>query len=218
MDIERSFIIFIFIVLVFIALYILRYSDNLSEISIIFSVISAIFIGYLFNVREFFVPENEVISSDDIEPHVNVNTDNLEMNKYGNISTTDIDMTTQEMPNMDFDSSYIDNSDVIEMAITRGTSLFHPDGQGFSPLKGVAETPSVFSEYNIPLTGQQNVDELLARKQQQRAAINKRALDGRVRATRALYNKYFTEELDENEKRVWWSSESADIETDWSPY
>lgn len=204
MDFEKSIILFVFIILIFIALYILKYNENISQIAIIISVISAIFIGYLFNVQEFFTAN-----------------DNYEISKYNNISTSeDIDMTKQEeapMPRLFLDNT-IDNSDVIEMAITKGTTLFQPNGTGFSPLKGIADIPKHFNDYDIPLSGQQNVDEMLSRKQQQRAATNKRALDGAVRATKELYNKYFQEELDENEKRVWYSSEAQDIETDWNPY
>ena len=230
MDTEKKFILFIFIILIFI-IYIFKQGDSSSIILI--SILSALLLGYLFKSEkfsEFFTPTNNVFSEklDDSETRSNINTDDFEINKYGNISTSeDIDMTKQELSKMDFglfDKSNnkgpnnIDNSDVIEMAITRGTTLFQPNGGGFSPLKGIVDVPNKFSEYDIPLSGKQNVDEMMSRKQQQRASMNKRALDGSVRATRDLYCKYFQEELDENEHRVWYSSEAQDMETDWTPY
>jgi hypothetical protein len=152
-----------------------------------------------------------------------LNTDNYEFSPYKNISTSsDIDMTRQELSDESVtESGKIDNSDVIDMVITRGTSLFQPDGKGFTPLRGSEDNTFEkrgFSLFNIPLTGSQDVDELLARKQTQRGAINKRALDGQVRATRNLFNRYFQEELNENEQRVWYSSEAQNLETDWNPY
>lgn len=196
---------FIFIILIFIALF---FSDK-PGIVVIILIASAILVGYMFNYQELFTSPQ----------------DDYEISKYGNISTSeDIDMTRQEMPmnlNIPYaspESDKIDNSDVIEMAITRGTTLFQPNGQGFSPLNGIVPTPSIFAKYDIPLSGQQNADEMLARKQQQRAATSKRSLDGAVRATRDLFCKYFQEELDENEHRVWYSSEAQDVETDWEPY
>lgn len=204
---NKFIILFIFILLIFIVI-------NINYFLVFIGILSVLFIYYLFNQKEFFTNENVVENG-----HLNLNTDDNEINKYGNISTSmDIDMTEQQIQNMKFNGVSIDNSDVIEMAITRGTTLFQPDGKGFSPLRGNVETPSMFANYNTVLSGKQNVDEMLARKQQQRANINKRAIDGTVRDTRTFYDKFYKNELDENEKRVWYSSESQDIETDWNPY
>ena len=149
-------------------------------------------------------------------------TDNVDpYSKYGNISLDgDIDMSEQEVidPSLTGNgTARFDNSDAIAAVISGGTTLFHPDGRGFSPTSNHGNVPERFSsQYDIPLSGKQNLDERFARKQQQRSDINKRAIDGSVRATRELYNKYFTEELNENEERVWYSAEANRTGDDWS--
>lgn len=160
------------------------------------------------------------------------NTDLLKLSKYGNMDFSEIDMATQEMPELAgitnpgsgvASNSRIDNSDVIESAITRGVSLYNPDGSSFSPLQADSAGLGIRASganplVSNPLSGKQNIDEMIARKAQHTSSINKRALDGAVRATKDLYWINYQEELDENEKRVWWSSEAQDMETDWTPY
>lgn len=146
----------------------------------------------------------------------------IEHSKYNNITEDDINLASQEPQNYGTPiiehNENIDNSDNIETAITRGTSLFFPNSIGFTPTAIMPDMPSHWKDYNIPLSGQQDLDERLATKQQQRSNLNKIAIDGSVRSTKNIYEKYFNEELQENEDRVWWSSESQPIETDWTPY
>src|SRR6185437_13424313 len=191
---DKYLIVFIFIIIIIIALFF----KDIVEIITLLSIISVLFVGYLLTERlEKFIPDNNAIKQDIFEENsINFNTNDSEISKYGNIYTSeDIDMTRQEIPKGEYGligrNNQIDNADVVEEAITRGVSLFHPDGSGFSPLKGIANIPHHFDKYDIPLSGQQDIDEMLSRKQQQRASTNKRALDGSVRATRELYNKYF---------------------------
>ena len=75
---------------------------------------------------------------------------------------------------------------------------------------------NVYAQYQEPLNERAlSMDDKLARKQQHRADINKRAIDGRVRATKNLYEKYFANELAENEARDWWDGEASDNENDY---
>lgn len=148
-----------------------------------------------------------------------------EISDFGNISIpNDIDMTKQQDILLASSNNHdiLDNTAVVDEIISKGTTLIQPDGYGFSPTEGnpydISKKISEFHKYDYPLTGSQNADEMLARKQQQRSNLNRQSLDGSVRATRELYSKYFQEELNENEKRVWWSSESQPIETDFNPY
>jgi hypothetical protein len=60
-----------------------------------------------------------------------------------------------------------------------------------------------------------NIDDKLSRGQMHRSLMNKRAIDGTVRATRNQFDKYFVNELDENEKREWWNHQADDVETDY---
>lgn len=223
MDSKRNLMIFAFIILVFLAVYFIN-TESTTSTTILYALLIAIVIGYLFtgNLREKF--SNKTVA----EGYPSLNTDEYSLSKYDNIAKSTIDLSTQEISGVDFqadpetgnpDSNKIDNSDVIESAITRGVSLFNPTGSGFSPLKAASvQTPDLFDKYNIPLSGQQNMDEMLARKSQHTGSLGKRSIDGAVRATRDLFNTNFQEELDENEKRVWWSSEAQDMETNWNPY
>lgn len=48
---------------------------------------------------------------------------------------------------------------------------------------------------------------------------NKAAIDGAVRSGRYLFEKYYADELKENEDRDWWSAQAQPLETDfWSFY
>lgn len=120
------------------------------------------------------------------------------------------------------------NADMIESVMERGSSMHQPlearsadfyDVNDIhaktklydmdDPKKGLySESTVIFNDRAF------DMDERLARKQKHRGEINKKATDGRVRATANLYKKYFTDELDENEKRVWWSNEAKEIDTD----
>jgi hypothetical protein len=122
-------------------------------------------------------------------------------------------------------NSEIDTSDVLAEMEQRGNTVFYPNGQGPSAttsasLSGfVMHEPGPGSEYSIPMSNKTNVDESLARKQMHRGAMNKKARDGQIRSTRAIFEKYFRDELNENEGRVWYSSEAKGTEVDWrAPY
>lgn len=158
-----------------------------------------------------------------------INIDDNRFSEYGNISLmNDINPLGQTQPNMRFDSTGadIDNSDVIEMALGRGSSTFQPARvSGVTPTSSATEShyrlahpPSqdiAGLEYMTPINeAGLNADASIARKQQHRSSMNKRAIDGAVRSTRNKFAKYFTNELDENEDRVWWETDH-NLETDW---
>lgn len=216
---ENTDFIIILIVIAIICSFIIYINDNYIR----FLTLSVILLAGLYLYKS---NHENLVDRDKI---INNSINDFGFSKYGNVSLSeDIDMAQQmdsdafnatAFKNSGFNkSSTIDNNDVIEEAITRGVSLFNPSENSFTPINGNAVDLVQASKFDIPLSGKQNVDELLARKQQQRANLNKMAIDGAVQSTKNIYEKYFSEELDENEHRVWWSSEAQDLETDWNPY
>lgn len=63
-----------------------------------------------------------------------------------------------------------------------------------------------------------DLDHAIMQKTAHTNNLNKRAIDGRVRTTKKLYEKYFENELAEQEDREWWSAEASPIETDFRAY
>jgi hypothetical protein len=117
-------------------------------------------------------------------------------------------------------NSSIDTSDVVQRVLTRGNVVYEPNMQGVSATTAaqisnfnLAE-PGPTTLYSIARTNKTNVDEQLTRKQMHRGAMNKKAIDGKVRSTKNIYQKYFLNELDENEHKVWYSAEAEDLEMD----
>ena len=173
--------------------------------------------------------DDDMIQSDGIE---NYNYDNNRWSEYGNISMTrDIDSMEQRPIDLELggDFSDLDNSDVVEDAVEKHSSNFQPDqAHGFSSTNSAYLSNMTLGEqnpngnkplYTVPLNdAAYDLDESLSRGQQYRASINKRAIDGAVRNTRNTFQKVFMNELDENEKRVWYSAEAQDMETDFHPY
>lgn len=78
----------------------------------------------------------------------------------------------------------IDNSDVVDNVISYSRGLYDYD----------------------PNYEAIDSDDLLAKKQEHRAQINKKAIDGRVKSTREIYDKYFAAEFDEEESHEWWGN------------
>lgn len=206
---HRHLIVFAFVILVFAAIYM---ASKAGPHPGVLALIVLVYFIATYVLREGYTNPNSILL-----PTGGGLNDNSKLSRYGNLPISEIDMSTQEMPS-GFGSAtgVIDNSDVIEQAITRGVSLFNPDGSGFSPLQ--ADSATVGPGMNNPLSGKQNIDEMMARKAQHTSSLNKRALDGAVRSTKNKYWINFQEELDENEKREWWTSEAQDMETDWTPY
>jgi hypothetical protein len=127
----------------------------------------------------------------------------------------------------DSNKSTIDNSDIIDAAIMRGSSLFLPNNSpgvtatssaGMSAFTLGEHSHEVYNAIQPINDAAYNVDQALARKQQHRSNINKKAVDGAVRSTKNLYQRLFQNELRENSEREWWNAESTDFETDFRSY
>lgn len=168
--------------------------------------------------------DNNILTVDGEDPNI---ADDYDISPYGNISVAnDIDMMEQRRPNLVYPNGVdkIDNSDVVDQFVSRGSSYFQPNMQGVTPVTYAGTSAfnmheqGPLSEYYTPLEGRMSIDEMAARKQQHRAAINKKAIDGAVRSTRDIYERFFNSELEENEGNVWWSAEAAPIETDFRNY
>jgi hypothetical protein len=138
----------------------------------------------------------------------------------------EVDGMDQRKTDIIYENSALDNSDMIQDYIQKGSSIFQPGtAQGVTTTSSAQHSnftlaqPGMYMEYSVPINGRgYNADEALARKQQHRSSMNKRAIDGAVRSTRNIYQKYFTDELNENEEREWWTAEAQPIETDFRPY
>lgn len=126
----------------------------------------------------------------------------------------------------------LDNADVVTRFITGGADTYVPEeasSQSYYKVYDLAYPKHPGYEMgagsdllygqSVPLNENGiNNDDKLSRGQMHRSQMNKRAIDGAVRATRNQFEKYFGNELDENEKREWWSHQADDVETDYQYY
>ena len=175
---------------------------------------------------------NSTVLDDGIDKTLNINLDDDSFSEYKNISLSR-DIDTMEQRRIDLDltnpNQPIDNSDIVESASFKFSSNFQPNNsQGITSTSsayhsgltlGEREPNAASLKYTVPLNdAAYDLDESLARGQQHRSSINKRAIDGAVRSTKNVFQKVFTNELNENAEREWWSSESTDFETDYHPY
>lgn len=172
--------------------------------------------------------DNDVIKDEQL----NFNIDDDSFSEYGNISQmNDLNPIDQRISDLDYrnPTGDIDNSDVIEDALGRGSSTFQPsNAQGVTPLSSAYYSHFTLAEPNPHIEGMEysvplneaglNADASLSRKQQHRSSINKRAIDGAVRSTRNKFQKYFQNELDESAELEWWSAEADDTETDFNAW
>jgi hypothetical protein len=169
--------------------------------------------------------------------HFQVPYDDYDLSEHDNISLTeDVDSLLQipdtkftELESSDSDSQSLnfDNSDLVDQIVSGGDTVFHPaHGRGVSTTSNASMNPlslgaatglpyfDDLSMFDSPTNGQINIDEKLAISQQHRGSIAKKAMDGYVRSTRNLYEKYFSEELDQNSNREWWDDSGNSLETD----
>ena len=130
-----------------------------------------------------------------------------------------IDPQLQRQYAVGYGNSELDNTDVVMQSIAPN-ALFQPINQGVSATSNAQLSNFTMGEpgYSImaeaPQTNLASADELVARKQQHNLGLSRRAIDGAVRSTRNKFDKYFQNELTENEGRVWWSSEASEADTD----
>jgi hypothetical protein len=227
LDNQALIVVFVFIILVFVAIHLVKYNENKILIIGVISVATFALFGFLFGINPVMP---EMLSENFQEGTDMVDTP---FSKYGNMSlTVDADQAQQRILGMGEDlgpenPTSIDNSDVVQAVMLRGSSYFQPNWKGITPTSSGQYTNFSLAEpaekgrvspYDMTLSGGQNLDEILARKQQQRQYTAKQAIDGHVRATRNMFNKYFNNELIENEQKEWWSAEAQDFETDFRPW
>ena len=223
-------IIFILLFIIIVAIY-AALSFDLSEVIMFIGILGAVFMILYINlgasIGEKFAPNNAATEGDDVR----LDTDDNSMSIYGNMSlANDMDSTQQRIPNIDLTRGEIDNSDLVEQVVQRGNTVFQPANLGVTAASSAQLTNFTLAgpsgipiydhmpTYSIAQNNHNSIDELLARKQQHRGSMNQRAIDGRVRSTKNLYKRYFQNELDENEKRVWYSAEAHEMETDFEPW
>ena len=120
---------------------------------------------------------------------------------------------------------YKDNQDEIDRVLEAGFSTFQPQySDGISATENGLESEFYLGEpetkkYTVAYNPKAyDFNEAISRKQQHNSSLNKQAKDGFVRSTRAIYDKYFKNELDYQESKDWWGAEANDLETDFSPY
>jgi hypothetical protein len=230
-------LVYLLIVLVFVVV-IGNVADLDSGKTVLLALVSTAFVvywQYTYNSTEHLespvIVDDKMIQPDGIQ---NYNYDDRKYSEYGNISMArDIDSMEQRSIDLvlpdDKSNAGWDNSDLVEASIDKHSSNFQPDrAHGFSSTNSAYLSNMTLGEpnplmpptnYTVPLNDfAYDLDESLSRGQQYRASINKRAIDGAVRSTRNVFQKSFTNELDENEAREWWSAESTKFETDFRPY
>lgn len=161
-----------------------------------------------------------LLSWDDDDTDMNPNTD------------TDSVVLLKETPT-DYRPSSATNKDMILPLVdkhARSDSMFRPYGQAVTPYTAAqdsyfvtaganryAEEPTagIASQRNVLPGGEgHDADYMIARMNVHAGAKSKKAIDGAVRATANRFRRVFQNELDYNEKRVWWSSEADDDDMD----
>ncbi len=152
-------------------------------------------------------------------------SDDIELSQYGNLSNTAIDYMGQtDVKNLSFPKSdAIDNSDIFETVFS-GAAMYTPaeaysrdyynvkDREWYTKHFQKPEDLYTSPEYTIPFNpGGTDADSALTRRQLTRGEMNKKAIDGAVRATRALNERIYTHELAENYERQWWTHEGDGV-------
>ncbi len=157
------------------------------------------------------------------------NSDGVSINKNFDMpmaqTDRDIDFSIGKVEN-----SETDNGDVVTQFLTGGAQAYVPQevqsdnyysvhdlAYPKHPGEAIGEAkPDVLYGSLVPLNDDAiSMDDKLARGQTHRSEMNKRAIDGAVRATRHQFDKYFANELPENESREWWNNQADDNETDY---
>jgi len=129
-----------------------------------------------------------------------------------------------------FGNDELDNADVVNQFITGGANTFNTGevtSANFYEVHDLAypkkagekigyAKPDVIYGNHLPLNNDAiSIDDKLTRGQIHRSEMNKRAIDGQVRATRDKFSKYFANELPEAEASEWWNNQAEDEETDY---
>jgi hypothetical protein len=225
---EVKFIILLVILLLVIIFIQAGYPGNWV---VIIAVVAALLTEILMRPRSEHLETITAPSDDAASAVVASASDDVIESEYGNITVSnDVDSTYQMQSDLFYgDTKTIDNSDVINTSLLRGSSLFLPNhAQGVTTTSSALLSSFTLAEpdpitntlsYTTPMDDSAyNLDQALARKQQHRSAMNKKAIDGAVRSTKNAFQRVFKNELAETEARDWWSSEATDFETDFRAY
>lgn len=191
--------------------------------SIAHGIIIVLFVALIFMAYKSMTNNNSVSQEHLEEP---IRLDNKAVDMAPTELPPEVDTINQRITNIIYPNDTLDNSDAVQNYLQKGSSIFQPGtAQGVTTTSSANHSnftlaqPGMYNQYSVPLNPRgYNADEALARKQQHRGNMNKRAIDGMVRSTRNVFQKYFTDELKENENREWWSAEAQPIETDFHPY
>lgn len=228
---EVFLLVFVFIVII----YLISLSDIDNTDYVCFSIWALVGVFFILAFRIFDGSKKSegFIYHKPNDNALMMDPDDNEHSPHGNISMSrDVDTLGQLMPtDLELDkSSEIDNSDVVQRVMLKSDTHHHPlAGPGFTSSNTPYTNPYFLHEkddryplpehsYPINDTGM-TLDEALAIKQNHIGTMNKRAIDGTVRnKTRDYYQKFFTNELDENASREWWSNSHTGMETDFRPY
>jgi hypothetical protein len=176
--------------------------------------------------------------------HLNIDTDDTEFSPHGNMSLSwDADTLQQRKPvNLNIggrgdkkskQNQAIDNSDLVDDLVRKGDTHHQPlielgvtttENAYMNPytMHGKSNQyrdPDGIPKYTIPLNDRGiSFDEAMAIKQNHRSMINRKAIEGAVRTGAGHFERFYRDELDENEKRVWWSAEAEDLEVAFRAY
>jgi hypothetical protein len=226
-------IVFLIIVLIFVGII----GGGAQTVNIIIALIIAAAGFYFLGIGVPSAPSEHMEEPKEITTEVAtpdgqmlIDTADGDLSPYGNITVSgDVDTLFQRKTTLDMTDvkpDDLDNSDMVQSAMQRGSSIFQPNtAQGTTASQAGYHSnfklaqPGMYMEYSVPINPRgYTADEALARLQQHRSEINKKAIDGAVRNTRNVFEKYFVNELKENEDREWWSAEAQPMETDFRPY
>ena len=143
--------------------------------------------------------------------------------RYRNVQLTqDIDTLGQEIYPQDEIAvkgiSKWDNSDLVSSVVDDVSSVYYNRNEVARASRPTFYRYEDYLKRNNVNARSYNADQAMARAQGYRSDRNKRALTGQVRHTRNSYDKFFQDELYQNENREWWSNENSDLENEWRPW
>lgn len=238
----QLFIVIIFIIIVYVAISMYNPNDGFMTAALSALGVSFFFLVYYgWNIKESLVDYEHAPSlrKADIsvlrDGRLNMDDQDRHLSKRGNISwEDDAGPVTQTDRDILMESNDLDNSDIVS-AYTEGGSQTHVPLEGSSSdfhsvhqlaypkhpgyETGDGPTDLMYSEYQVPLSDRAiNMDDKIARKQHHRADINKKAIDGAVRATKDQFERFFSNELAEAEAEPWWEGGETDKESDFKYY
>ncbi len=236
----QLFIVMIFIIIVYVALSMYNPNDRFMTAALSTLGVTFFFLVYYgWNIKESLVDyehapglgasdhylrpaENSGLNMDDQDRHLSKQGNISWEDDAGPVTQTDRDilMESNDFDNSDIVSAYTEGASQTHVPLEGSSSDFHsvhqlayPKHPGYET--GDGPTDLMYSEYQVPLSDRAiNMDDKIARKQHHRADMNKKAIDGAVRATRDQFKRFFSNELAEADAEPWWEGGDTDKETD----